>query len=74
MNYHIIKHPTQVKQIYLYRSQNVCSQHPVCVLVAEDLYQSICISVRLGSAVCREWEFAHFIWHTLENKTMCDVF
>lgn len=58
---------TRKAKIYHYRSQNVCSQHPICVLVADDLHQSICISIRLGSAVGREGEFAHFIWHTLEN-------
>lgn len=48
-----------------YRSKDVSSQHPVGLLVAEDLHQAIGVGVGFGSAVGCKGEFAHFKRDTL---------
>lgn len=50
-----------------YSSDDVSSQHPVCLLVAEDLHHAVGVGVGFGPAVGREGEFADFVRDTLRG-------
>lgn len=52
-----------------YRSEDVRSQHPVCLLVAEDLHHSVCVGVGFGSAVGCEGELADFVRDVLRRRS-----
>lgn len=51
-----------------YRSDDVSSQHPVSLLVTEDLHHAVSVGVGLGSAVGCEGELADSVWDALKRR------
>lgn len=50
-----------------YSSDDVSSQHPVCLLVAEDLHHAVGVGVGFGPAVGCKGEFANFVRDALRG-------
>lgn len=44
------------------------SQHPVCLLVAEDLHHAVSVVVGFGAAVGCEGELADSVWDALRTR------
>lgn len=51
-----------------HRSDDVSSQHPVCLLVAEDLHHAVCVGVGFSSTVRGKGELAHLVWDALRGR------
>lgn len=50
------------------------SQHPVRLLVAEDLHHAVSVSVGPGSAVGSEGELSNFVWNALRAGERREIF
>lgn len=58
-----------VKARSAYRSDDVCSEHPVRLLVAEYLHHAISVSIGFGSAVSCEGELANSVGNSLMTQS-----
>lgn len=58
-----------VKARITYRSDNVSSKHPVCLLVAEDLHHAISVRIGFGSAVSCKGELANSVGNSLLTQS-----
>lgn len=52
-----------------YRAHDVSSEHPVCLLVAEDLHHAISVRIGFGSAVGCKGELANSVGNSLKTQS-----
>lgn len=52
-----------------YRSDDVSSKHPVCLLVAEDLHHAISVGICFGSAIGCKRELANSVGNSLKTQS-----
>lgn len=45
----------------------MCSQHPVCWFLSQNLHHAICVRIRLSSAVSSKGEFPNLVLNTLQE-------